>query len=74
MIKDFFVRKMLERQLKGLPKEEQEKIIKMITENPELFQKIAEEIQVKVNGGINQQTAMMDVLKKYQEDIKKVYK
>ena len=49
MIKEFLMRKMLERQLKDVPKEDQEKRINMITKNPELFQKIATEVKAKVD-------------------------
>jgi uncharacterized protein YneF (UPF0154 family) len=46
-IKDFMTRKLLERQMKDLPPEQRDMVIKAVQENPELFEKIAKEIQEK---------------------------
>jgi hypothetical protein len=72
MLKDFILKQMLKRQLKGVPEAEQEKILKIVTENPELFQKIAMEAQEKIKGGMDQQTAMMRVMQNHQEELKKI--
>lgn len=66
------MKKMLKGQLKkaGLPEAEQDRIIEMVLKNPELFQKIGDEIQEKVRGGMNQQTATMRVMDKYKNDLK----
>lgn len=66
------MRKMLERQLKGVPKEEQEKMINMISKNPEFFQKIAVEVKAKMDGGKDQMAATMEVMQKHQEELKKI--
>ncbi len=63
---------MLERQLKGVPKEDQEKMISMISDNPEFFQKIAEEIKSKMDSGQDQMKATMEVMKRHQEELKKI--
>lgn len=72
MFKNFLMKKMLKGQLKkaGLPEAEQDRIIEMVLKNPELFQKIGDEIQEKVRGGMNQQTATMRVMDKYKNDLK----
>lgn len=70
MIKDFLMRKMLERQMKNVPKEEQEKMISMITQNPELFQKIAMEVKMKTDSGMDQMKATMEIMKKYENDLR----
>jgi 2-oxo-4-hydroxy-4-carboxy--5-ureidoimidazoline (OHCU) decarboxylase len=72
MLKEFLLKKMLKSQMKGVPEAEQEKMMKLISENPELFQKIALEVQEKVKGGQDQMSAMMEVMPKYQEDLKKI--
>ena len=46
--------------------------IKMIEKNPDLFKTIAEEIQVKVKGGMNQMEAGAEVMKKYEQELKKL--
>jgi len=72
MFKDFILKQMLKRQLKGMPEAEQDRIINIVTKNPELFQKIATEAQEHIKGGMDQQSAMMKVMGKYQEELKKV--
>lgn len=71
-IKDFFFRKMVESKMKNVPKEEQEKVLAMVQKNPELFKKIALEAQEKIKGGMDQMSAMMEVMQKYQEDLKRL--
>ena len=71
-IKDFFVRKMLANQLKksGLPEAQQQKIIEAMMKNPELFEKIAKEIKELEKQGKNQTFANMEVMKKYQNELR----
>lgn len=63
---------MLQSQLKNVPEEHREKIMKVIEENPELFQKIAIEVQAEVKAGKDQTTAMMEVAKRHEEELKKI--
>jgi len=72
MLKKMLMKKMLKSQLKGVPEAEQEKILKVVSENPELFGKIAQEIQEKIKGGQEQMAASMEVLGKYQAELKGV--
>ena len=71
-IKDFFVKKLIESKLKDVPEEQREQIIKLITENPELFEKIGKEIQQKTKEGKSEMAASMEVMRKYQSEIQKV--
>lgn len=61
---------MVERQLKNIPEDQKEKIMKLITEKPELFQKIAMEAQEKMKQGKSQMDAMMEVAKAHQDELK----
>jgi hypothetical protein len=72
MFKEFLMKQMLKRQLKGMPQAEQDRIIKAVSSNPELFQKIAKETQEKVKGGMSQMHATMAVTQKYKEELQKV--
>ena len=72
MLKNIFLKKMLKTQLKDMPEKEQEKIIKLVQENPELFQKIGLEIQQKIKDGKDKMTASMEVMQSYQEDLRKI--
>lgn len=69
-LSNFLMRKMLQSKLKGVPQEEQDKIISMVEKNPELFQKIAQEAQEKMKSGKDQMSAMMEVMQKYQSELK----
>lgn len=70
-VKDFFVKKLIQSKLKNVPEEQQEQIIALVTENPELFEKIGKEIQQKTKEGKSEMAAAMEVMRKYQGDIQK---
>ena len=75
MLQKFLMKKMLKSQLKGVPEDQQDKLLAMIDKNPQLFMNIAKEVQQKMKSeGKDQMTAMMDVMKKYQSDLKKAMK
>ncbi len=70
MLKNLLLKKMIKSQLKGVPEDQQEKILKVITENPELFQKIALEIRDEMKKGKEQMVATMEVMQRYQNELK----
>ena len=70
MFKNFLLKKMLRTQ--GVPEAQIDMVITMMEKNPELFKAIAEEIQAKIKGGMDQNTASMEVMKKYENDLKKL--
>lgn len=72
MLKNFLMKKMLQSKMKGVPQEQQEKILKVIEQNPEFFQKIASEIQAEMKAGKDQMSATMSVMQKYQSDLQKM--
>lgn len=73
MLKNFFTRQLLKRQMKDVPKEEQERIITMVEKNPDLFKKISEEIEHRVKkGGEDQMKASIEVMKKYQKELQEI--
>jgi hypothetical protein len=71
-MKTFLMKKMMASQLKGVPQAEQDKLFGMIEKNPELFQKIALEVQEEIKKGKDQMAATMEVSKKYEADLKKL--
>ena len=71
IFKNFVMRKLVEKQMKDLPKDQQEKIMTLMEEHPELFQKIATEIQAKIKQGKNQMQASMEVMKAHQDELRK---
>ncbi|TSC63015.1 MAG: hypothetical protein G01um101448_155 [Parcubacteria group bacterium Gr01-1014_48] len=71
IFKNFVMRKLMEKQMKGVPKEQQEKIIQAMEANPELFQKIAAEIKNKTKQGKSQMQASMEVMRAHQSELQK---
>jgi hypothetical protein len=69
-LKSLLMRKMMQSKMKDVPLEQQEKIFAMIEKNPDFFQKIAVEVQEQMKQGKDQMTATMEVMSKYQNDLK----
>ena len=72
--KDLLLKKMLQSQLKGMPEAEQNRIVQAVEKNPKLFSDIANEVQEKMKTGLDQQTATMNVMMKYQKELQDVLK
>jgi len=72
MFKEFVMKQMLKRQLKGVPEAEQEKIIAMVQKNPALFEQIAKEIQIEIKKGKDQQSASILVMRRHQAELQKL--
>lgn len=72
--KNMLMRKMLKSQLKGVPEAEQEKILTAFENNPQLFENIAKEVQTKVAEGKDQTAAAMEVMTKYQNELRGIMK
>lgn len=68
------MKQLLKKQMKDVPAEQQEKIFKMIDENPKFFEDIAAQVKQKMDSGKDQQTAMMEVMQANQEQLKKIVK
>lgn len=69
-LKNFAIKKLLEKQLKDAPPEQREMITTLMENDPKLFEKIAKEMQeeLKKNGN-NQMAAAMKVMPKYQKEM-----
>jgi hypothetical protein len=62
--------KMMDKQ--GVPRDQQEMLFTMMEKNPELFEKIAKEIQEKKKQGIDEMMASMQVMQKYKDELRKL--
>lgn len=58
--------------MKDVPPEQQEMVMALVEKNPQLFMKIAQEIQEKVKSGKEQMAAATEVMQKYQTEIAEV--
>lgn len=71
-IQDFLLRQMIKAKMKNVPPEQQEMILQLVTKNPELFKKIGEEVERRTKGGEPQMKATMEVMKKYQNELREL--
>lgn len=74
MFKEFLLKQVIKRQMKGVPDAEVDRIIALVEKNPELFKKIGDEIQAKVKAGRSQMAASMEVMRAHQAELQKVLK
>lgn len=72
MLKNLLLKKLLASKMKDVPKEQQDKLFNALEKNPQLFQNIAVEVQKKMKEGKDQMAATMEVMQKYQTELKKV--
>lgn len=70
MFKNFMLRKLAEKQLKNIPSEQRDMILRIIEEHPELMQTIALEVEQHMQGGMDQTRAMMAVMKKHENELR----
>ncbi len=69
MIKEFFLKQALKFGAKDLPKEQQAMLQQAVEKDPELFEKIAKEIDALKKAGKPEMYAALDVMKKYQKQL-----
>lgn len=72
MFKELLLKKLIKSKLGALPEAEQEKIIRIVTKNPELFQEIAVKIKAQMDSGKDQTAATMKVMEEYKDKIQKL--
>ena len=73
MIKEFLLKQAVKRGTKNLPKEQAEMLQLAVEKNPELFTKIAKEIEVLKKAGKPEMYASLDVMKKYQKELQALF-
>ena len=62
----------MERQLKNLPKDQQEAIMGAFEKDPEFFKQMAAEIKKQVKEGKSEQSASMNVMMKNQNKLRQL--
>ncbi len=70
--KNMMMKQMLKSQMKGLPEDQQEKILKAIEDNPEFFENIAKRIEQRIKEGKDQMSAAMEVMRENQDELRKM--
>ena len=69
-MKDFILNQYVKRKLKDLPPAQREQMMALVTKDPELFKKIGEEVERRKKGGESEMKASMEVMKKYQAELR----
>ena len=64
---NFLAKKMMKKQMKGVPEDQQDMLLAAVEKDPDFFQKLAVEIQEKMKEGKGQQEAAMEVMMAHQE-------
>lgn len=70
--KDFLTKQLLKKQLKGVPLDQQEKIMALVQKDPDFFKVIGEKIQEEIKKGKGQNEAMFSVMKEHREHLTKL--
>ncbi len=73
MIKEFFIKQAVKHGTKNMPKAQAEALQMAVGKNPELFAKIAKEIDVLKKQGKPEEYAAFDVMKKYQKELQSLF-
>lgn len=55
--------------MRGVPKEDRERMVALVSKDPELFKKMGEEIERRKKGGKSEMKANMEVVKKYRAEL-----
>jgi hypothetical protein len=74
MLKNFMMKQLLKRQMKGMPEAEQDRVLGIIEKNPDFFMNIAGKVQEKMKGGMDQMAATMAVMKENEAELKSIVK
>ncbi len=73
-IKDFFLKQALKHKLKDVPEEHRDKLMSAMEKNPEIFEKIGDEVKRLTKQGQSEMAATMIVMRKYQAELQRLMK
>lgn len=71
-IKNFLTKKLIGSKLKHLPKDQQEMILALVSENPEFFKELQKKVEAKKKQGQDEQLATMQVMRENQAELQKL--
>ena len=71
---NFVMKAAMKSQLKNVPKDQQEMIMKLIDKNPQFFAEMAKKVKSKIDSGKPQMAAMMEVMQENKEELQKMMK
>ena len=65
----FLLKQFAKHKLKDVPEGQRDQMLALVQKNPELFKKIAEEVERRKKGGESEVKAAMEVMKKYRTEL-----
>ncbi len=71
-LKTWAMKQALKSQLKNMPQQQQDLILKAVETNPEFFENLAKEIKAETDKGGDQTAVMMTVMRKHQAELQKI--
>lgn len=69
---NFILKSFIKRQMKGVPDEQVDMIIAAMEKNPAFFKTLGEKIKIKIDAGMSQNDAAMQVMSEHGEELKKL--
>lgn len=66
------LKQMLKSKMKGVPPQEQERILNMVEKNPDFFKMIGEEVEKRKKSGQSELEATMEVMRLHQAEFQKL--
>jgi hypothetical protein len=73
MIKEFLMKQAVKHGTKNLPKDQADMLQGAVEKNPDLFTKIAKEIDELKKSGKPEMYAALDIMKKYQKELQATF-
>ncbi len=67
---NFIFKSLIKKQFKGVPDEQIDMIITAIEKNPEFFKTLGEKVKAKMDAGVSQQDAAMQVMQEHGGELK----
>ena len=68
-VQSFLLKQYAKWKLRDMPAAQREQMTTMVSKDPQLFKKIAEEIERRKKGGESEMKASMEVMKKYRTEL-----
>lgn len=68
-LQTFLLKKYANWKLKDMPAEERDRMVGLISKDPQLFKTIGDEIERRKKGGESEMKAAMEVMKKYRAEL-----
>lgn len=72
MFKQLLLKKLMESKLKDVPAEQRDMIVAAVEKDPELFMRLAQEIEAKTKSGMSQMDAAQRVFSAHQDELKRL--